>query len=126
MLIILILYYAFYYNPVQNILKKIKKSRKVRQDHKTLISIFAYFSSANGKRYYSRGYWILSDAVLQKCSYKKGFRKNAPNLQERPMPKCDFNKVALDISKAINFIEITLRHGRSPVKFTVYFQNTFL
>ena len=36
-----------------------------------------------------------------------------------PMPKCDFNKVALQ------FIEIALWHGCSPAYFAAYFQNNF-
>ena len=35
------------------------------------------------------------------------------------MPKCDFNKVAS------NFIEITLRHGCSPVKLLHIFRTPF-
>ena len=37
------------------------------------------------------------------------------------MPKCDFNKVALS-----NFIEITLRHGCSPVNLLYIFRTPFL
>ena len=36
------------------------------------------------------------------------------------MPKCDFNKVAKQ------FIEITLRHGHSPVNLLQVFRNLFL
>ena len=35
------------------------------------------------------------------------------------MPKCDFNKVALQ------FIEIALWHGCSPAYFAAYFLNNF-
>ena len=37
------------------------------------------------------------------------------------MPKCDFNKVA----KQSNFIEITLRHGFSPVNVLYIFRAAF-
>ena len=37
------------------------------------------------------------------------------------MAKCDFNKVA----KQINFIEITIRHGCSPVKLLYIFRTLF-
>ena len=37
------------------------------------------------------------------------------------MPKCDFNKVAL----LCNFIEITLRHGCSPLNFLHIFRAPF-
>ena len=36
------------------------------------------------------------------------------------MPKCDFNKVAF------NFVEITLRHGCSPVNLLHIFRTPFL
>ena len=38
------------------------------------------------------------------------------------MPKCVFNKVAL----LCDFIEITLRHGRSPVNLLHIFKTPFL
>ena len=38
-----------FYNPLQNILRKIKKSREVRKERETLISAFAYFMSASTK-----------------------------------------------------------------------------
>ena len=37
----------------------------------------------------------VSEAVFQRCSYEKVFWKYAGNLHERPIPKCDFNKVVL-------------------------------
>ena len=41
----------------------------------------------------------------------KSCSENMQQIYRRaPMPKCDFNKVAS------NFIEITIRHGCSPVK----------
>ena len=37
------------YNQLQNIFGKIKQSIKFKQDHKTLISAFAYFLRASAK-----------------------------------------------------------------------------
>ena len=37
----------------QNILRKIKKSIKVRQNHKTLIFVYAYFLRTGGKNFLS-------------------------------------------------------------------------
>ena len=49
---------------------------------------------------------VSKDVLRRKCS------ENMQQIYRRtPMPKCDFNKVA----KQSNFIEITLRHGCSPV-----------
>ena len=36
-----------------------------------------------------------SEAATQKCSYEKVFWKYPSNYRRTPMPKCDFNKVAL-------------------------------
>ena len=70
-------------------------------------------------------------AALQRCSYKTVFWKYLANLQEPPIPKCDFNKVAKQLywNYALawvfscqfaaylqsNFIEIALRHWCSPL-----------
>ena len=40
--------------------------------------------------------------------------------RRKTIPKCDFNKVAINLIE--NFGEIALRHGCSPA---AYFQNTF-
>ena len=39
--------------------------------------------------------------------------------RRKPMPKCNFNKVAC------NFIEITLRHGCSPINLLHIFRTVF-
>lgn len=44
-------------NPVQNILRLIKKSSKARQDLKTLIAVFFLFMSARGETDFARGDW---------------------------------------------------------------------
>ena len=51
------------------------------------------------------------EAALQRFLEKR-FSENMQQIYRRtPIPKCDFNKVAL----LCNFIEIALRHGCSPV-----------
>ena len=42
-------------------------------------------------------FFITLQAALQRCSYKKVFWKYAANLQETPLPKCNFNKFALQL-----------------------------
>ena len=59
-------------NPGQNIWNKVKKSSKIGQKQKTLRS--------------SRPEVLLRKGVLKICS---------KFLRRTPMPKCDFNKVAL-------------------------------
>ena len=64
---------------------------------------------------------------VQKYPSKSVFRKRcSENMQQiykrTPMPKCDFNKVALHC----NFIEITLRRGCSPVNVLHMFRIPFL
>ena len=52
----------------------------------------------------------------------KKFSENMQKIYRRaPMPKCDFNKVALQS----NFIEITLRHGCSPVTLLHFIRTPF-
>ena len=52
------------------------------------------------------------------------WKRCSENMQQiykrTPMPECDFNKVAS------NFIEIALRHGRSPVNLLHIFKTPFL
>ena len=56
------------------------------------------------------------DVLRKRCS------ENMQQIYRRtPMPKCDFNKVAL----LCNFIEITLRHGCSPVNLPHIFRRSF-
>ena len=43
------------YNSLQNILRKFKKSSKVRQDGKILISVLAYFFSASARNLFPQG-----------------------------------------------------------------------
>ena len=51
----------------------------------------------------------------------KRYSENMQQIYRRtPMPKCDFNKVAL------HFIEITLRNGCCPVNFLHIFRRAFL
>ena len=51
---------------------------------------------------------------------RKNCSENMQQIYRRTsMPKCDFNKIAL------NFIEIALRHGRSPVNFLHIFRTPF-
>ena len=53
---------------------------------------------------------------------RKSCSENMQQIYMRtPMPKCDFNKVAL----LCNFIEITLRHGCSPVNLLHIFRTPF-
>ena len=42
-------------NPVQHVLRNIKKSSKSRQDEKTLIPAFAYFLTASAKNLFLQG-----------------------------------------------------------------------
>ena len=56
---------------------------------------------------------------------KKSCPKNMQQIYRRtPLPKCDFNKVALQLY--CNFIEIALLHGYSPVNLLHIFRTTFL
>ena len=52
--------------------------------------------------------YLVSEAALQRCSYKKVFWKYAANVQ-----------------LLCNFIEITLRHGCSPIKLLHFFRTSF-
>ena len=62
---------------------------------------------------------IKTEAFTQKCSWEKVFWKYAANLQEKPMSKCDFNKLAKQLywnhTSAWEFSR----------KSAAYFQNTF-
>ena len=56
---------------------------------------------------------------------RKRYSENMQQIyRETPMPKCDFNKVALQIYS--NFIEIALRHGCSSVNALHIFRTPFL
>ena len=61
----------------------------------------------------------LTEADTQRCSWKKVFWKHAATLQENPCRSV--------ISKRLlcNFIEITLRHGCSPVNLLSIFRTRF-
>ena len=55
-------------NPVQNVLRKIKNSSKVRQNRKTFMSIVEYFLSTSAKNLFSQGRLgtrLLFRALLQ-------------------------------------------------------------
>ena len=55
---------------------------------------------------------------------RKRCSENMQQIYRRiPIPKCDFNKVALQLC---NFIEIALRHGCSPVNLLHVFRTPFL
>ena len=43
------------YNPMQNAFKKIKKKSKVKQDLKTLVSVFLHVLSVSTKNLYQQG-----------------------------------------------------------------------
>ena len=57
--------YTGSYNPVRNILKKIEKWSKVRQDCTTLISVFMYLLSNSAQIYFCRWNWILEYVPMQ-------------------------------------------------------------
>ena len=58
--------------------------------------------------------------VLLRCSYKEVFWKYALNLQEPPMWKFDFNKVAKQLNLNLTSVLVF------SCNFAVYFQKTFL
>ena len=72
-------------------------------------------------------FFILQLIFIQKQSSRSVLKKRCSgNMQQiyrrTPMPKCDFNKVAL----LCNFIKITLWHGCSPVNLLHIFRTSFL
>ena len=68
---------------------------------------------------------------IRSSSLGKGVLENIQQIYKRtPMPKCDFNKVTLQlywnhISAWGNFIEITFQHGCSPVNLLHIFRRPF-
>ena len=60
-----------------------------------------------------------SETALHRCSYKKVFWKYAEIYRRTPKPKCEFKKLQ------INFIEITLQNGCSPVNWLHIFETPF-
>ena len=68
---------------------------------------------------------VVAKLIFQKQPSRGVLRKRySENMQQiyrrTPMPMCDLNKVALQY-----FIEITLRHGYSPVNFLIIFRTPF-
>ena len=60
-----------------------------------------------------------AEAATQRCSWEKVFWKYAANLKEAPMPKCDFDRVALQLYR---------NHTSTWVlscEFTSYFEKIF-
>ena len=66
------------------------------------------------------GTTIPSEAAIQRCSYKKFFWKHAANLQENTL-----GWSVISIRLFCNFIEITFRHGCSPVNLLHIFRTPF-
>ena len=67
--------------------------------------------------------WLILQKQPSAGVLGKSCSENMQQIYKRtPMPKCDFNKVALHC----NFIEITLRHGCSPVNVLHMFRIPFL
>ena len=64
--------------------------------------------------FYDRQWKILSEAATQRCSQEKVFWKYAANLLENTHAEVRFH-----------FIEISLRHGCSPVNLLHIFRTTF-
>ena len=64
--------------------------------------------------------WKQDQKQPSKCVIKKRCSENMQQIYRRtPMPKCDFNNVVS------NFIEISLRHGCSPVNLLHIFSSPF-
>ena len=64
----------------------------------------------------------MVESAVQRCSWEKNSENMQQSYRRTPMPRCDFNKVAL----LCNFIEIALRHGCSPVNLLHIFRTPFL
>ena len=88
------------------------KSRNVSHTKKILLFFgdFMYFIISMFK---------IIETALHRCSYKRCFENMQQIYRRTPMPKCDFNKVALQS------LEITLRHGCSPVNLLHIFKTPF-
>ena len=69
--------------------------------------------------WYMQMNYIFSEVAIQRCSYKKVFRKYAANYKRTPMWKCDFNKFATQL-----YWNRTSAWAFS-CKFAAYFQNIF-
>ena len=57
------------HNPLQNILRKIKKSSKVKQSRKNLIFVFAFFLTASAKILFLQGRLRKSCVPMQLCDF---------------------------------------------------------
>ena len=69
-------------------------------------------------------FWSTESTVLT----KRRFEDMQQIYRRPPMPKCDFNKVFWNRTSAwvlCNFIEIALRHGRSPLNLLHIFSISF-
>ena len=61
----------------------------------------------------------MTEAAIQRCSIEKMFWKYAANLQENTHPKCNFNKIALQLywNRTLTWV--------FSCKFAACFQNSF-
>ena len=93
--------------------------------HKGAFQCFYHYKNCSKR--VKREIEITSQSEIQKQPPRgvprKSYSENMQQIYRRtPMPKCNFNKVAL----LCNFIEITLRHGCSLVNFLHIFRTPFL
>ena len=76
----------FLWNPMQNILRKIKKSGKVRQYRRTLLPIFGSILNVSVKSYFCRGDWTLSCVSMQLWDFlnilKENFSRKSQNCMD--------------------------------------------
>ena len=75
--------------------------------------------ASNGSNW---GNLFFAEAAVQRCSQEKAFWKYVANLLENTCA-C---RNAISIKLLCNFVEITLRHGCSPVNLLHIFRTTFL
>ena len=80
------------------------------------LNCFLYGNGLRHERFKGLITSFISEAAIQRCSYKKVFRKYAANLQKNI-------HVELWVS---NFIEIALQHGCFPVNLLHIFKTLFL
>ena len=87
--------------------------------------VLLFFKTFPAPTFYSFFFWFVLDASLTQKQPSRGVlrKRCSENMQQiyrrKPMLKCDCNKVAT------KFIEITLRHGCSPVKLLHIFRTLF-
>ena len=75
--------------------------------------------AVHSKCFYLKKCLLYTEAALQRCSCKKVFWKYAAKLQEHPC----WSVISMKLKS--NFIEITLRHGCSPVNLLHIFRTSF-